>query len=36
LALRYSGRVRGLLTVVVRIRLSPGVRAVERRYRVRL
>jgi hypothetical protein len=36
LALRYSGRVRGLRTVVVRIRLSPGVRAVERRYRVRL
>jgi hypothetical protein len=36
LALRYGGRVRGLLTVVVRIRLGPGVRAVERRYRVRL
>jgi hypothetical protein len=36
LALRYSGRVRGLLTVVVRIRLGPGVRAVERLYRVRL
>ena len=36
LALRYSGRVRGLLTVVVRIRLGPGVRAVERRYRVHL
>ena len=36
LALRYRGRVRGLLTVVVRIRLGPGVRAVERRYRVRL
>ncbi|MGZ4337158.1 MAG: hypothetical protein ACXVRK_07425 [Gaiellaceae bacterium] len=36
LTLRYSGRVRGLLTVVVRIRLGPGVRAVERRYRVHL
>jgi hypothetical protein len=36
LALRYSGRVRGLLTAVVRIRLGPGVRAVERHYRVRL
>jgi hypothetical protein len=36
LALRYSGRVRGLLTAVVRVRLGPGVRAVERRYRIRL
>jgi hypothetical protein len=36
LALRYGGRVRGLLTVVIRVRLGPGVRAVERRYRVRL
>lgn len=36
LALRYGGRVRGLLTAVVRIRLGPGVRVVERRYRVRL
>ena len=36
LALRYGGRVRGLLTAVIRIRLGPGVRAVERRYRVRL
>jgi hypothetical protein len=36
LALRYGPRVRGLLTVVVRIRLGPGVRVVERRYRVRL
>jgi hypothetical protein len=36
LALPYRGRVRGLLTVVVRIQLGPGVRAVERRYRVRL
>jgi hypothetical protein len=36
LALRYGGRVRGLLTVVIRIRLGPGVRAIERHYRVRL
>jgi hypothetical protein len=36
LALRYSGRARGLLTAVVRVRLGPGVRAVERRYRIRL
>lgn len=36
LALRYGGRVRGLLTAVIRIRLGPGARAVERRYRVRL
>jgi hypothetical protein len=36
LALRYRGRVRGLLTAVVQIRLGPGVRAVERRYRIRL
>lgn len=36
LALRYSGRVRGLLTAVVRIQLGPGVGPLERRYRVRL
>jgi hypothetical protein len=36
LALRYGGRVRGLLTAVVRIRLGPGAHVVERRYRVRL
>jgi hypothetical protein len=36
LALRYGGRVRGLLIAVIRIRLGPGVRAVERRYRVHL
>jgi hypothetical protein len=36
LMLRYSGRVRGLLTAVVRVRLGPGVRAVEHRYRIRL
>ena len=36
LALHYGGQVRGLLTAIIRIRLGPGVRAVERRYRVRL
>ena len=36
LALRYRGRIRGLLTAVVRIRLGPGVRAVERRYQIHL
>ena len=36
LALRYSGRLRGLFTAVVRIRLGPGVRAVERRYGIHL
>jgi len=36
LAVRYSGRVRGLLTAVVRVRLGSGIRAVERRYRIRL
>jgi hypothetical protein len=35
-ALRYSGRARGLVTAVVRVRLGPGVRAVERLYRIRL
>jgi hypothetical protein len=36
LALRYGGRVRGLVTAVVQVRLGPGARAVKRRYRVRL
>jgi hypothetical protein len=36
LALRYSGRVRGLVTAVVQIRLGSGIRLVERRYRIRL
>jgi hypothetical protein len=36
LALRYSGRVRGPVTAVVRVRLGAGVLAVERRYRIRL
>ncbi len=36
LVLRYRGRVRGPVTVLVRVRLGPGVRAVERRYRIRL
>ena len=35
-ALRHSGRARGPLIAVVRIRLGPGVRIVERRYRIRL
>jgi hypothetical protein len=36
LALRYGGRIRGPVTALVRVRLGPGVRAVERRYRIRL
>ena len=36
LRLRYNGRVGGLVTVVVRVRLGSGVRVVERRYRIRL
>jgi hypothetical protein len=36
LALRYAGRVRGHVIAVVRIRIGPGVRLVERRYRLRL
>jgi hypothetical protein len=36
LRLRYIGPVRGLITVVVRVRLGSGVRFVERRYRIRL
>jgi hypothetical protein len=36
LALHYSGRVRGPVTVVVRVRLGAGGRTVERRYRARL
>ncbi|MDX6435429.1 MAG: hypothetical protein QOK34_263, partial [Gaiellaceae bacterium] len=36
LALRYSGRVRGPVTALVRVLLGPGIHAVERRYRVRL
>jgi hypothetical protein len=36
LALRYSGRVRGRVTAVVRVRLGAGVPTVERRYRIRL
>jgi hypothetical protein len=34
--LRYGGRVRGPVTAVVRVRLLPGTRDVERRYRLRL
>ena len=36
LALRYGGRARGLVTAVVRVGLGPGVRVLERRYRIRL
>ena len=36
LALRYAGRVRGPVVAVVQIRMGPGVRLVERRYRLRL
>ena len=36
IALRYSGRVHGRVTAVVRIRLGAGIRIVERRYRIRL
>lgn len=36
LALRYSGRVRGLVTAVVQVRLGSGIRVVERRYQIRL
>jgi hypothetical protein len=36
LVLRYSGRVRGPVTAVVRVRLGAGVPTVERRYRIRL
>ena len=34
--LRSSGPVRGPVTAVVRVRLGPGLRVVERRYRLRL
>jgi len=36
LALRYRGRVRGPVTAIVRVRLGPGIRVAERRYRIRL
>jgi hypothetical protein len=36
LTLRYVGRVRGPVTAVVQVRLGPGVRAIKRRYRLRL
>jgi hypothetical protein len=36
LALHYAGRVRGPVVAVVQIRMGPGVRPVERRYRLRL
>jgi len=36
LALRYRGRARGPVTAIVRVRLGPGIRVAERRYRIRL
>jgi hypothetical protein len=36
LALHYAGRVRGPVIAVVQILMGPGVRLVERRYRLRL
>jgi hypothetical protein len=36
LALRYGGRVRGPVTAIVQVRIGPGLRAIERRYRIRL
>ena len=36
LALRCGRRIRGPVTAIVRVRLGPGVRVVERRYRLRL
>jgi hypothetical protein len=36
LTLHYRGGLRGPATALVRVRLGPGVRAVERRYRIRL
>jgi hypothetical protein len=36
ITLRYGGPVRGPVTAVVQVRLGPGIRLVERRYRIRL
>ncbi len=36
ITLRYGGPVRGPVTAVLQIRLGPGIRLVERRYRIRL
>jgi hypothetical protein len=36
LTLRHRGRVRGLVTVVVQVRLGPEIRLAQRRYRLRL
>jgi hypothetical protein len=36
LTLHYSGRLRGRVTAVVRVRLGPGLRVIKRRYRIRL
>jgi hypothetical protein len=35
-AMRYSGRVRGLITALVKVRFDGRSRPVERRYRLRL
>jgi hypothetical protein len=34
--MRYSGRVRGLITALVKVRFDGRSRPVERRYRLRL
>ena len=36
ITMRYGGPVRGPVTAVVQVRLSPGIRLVEHRYRIRL
>jgi hypothetical protein len=36
ITVRYGGPVRGRVTAVLQIRLGPGIRLVERRYRIRL
>jgi hypothetical protein len=36
ITMRYGGPVRGPVTAVVQVRLGPGIRLVERRYRIRL
>ena len=36
LAMRYAGRVRGLVTAVVKVRFDGRLRPLERRYRIRL
>jgi hypothetical protein len=36
ITMRYGGPVRGRVTAVVQVRLGPGIRLVEHRYRIRL